>query len=67
MDAYSRHKALVKTYYDQSLFKEYVIADLSRYKENKIALQRRKSSRAKVSLPAAASTVKIERISRAGR
>ena len=62
----SWEKKLAKTYNDH-LFKEYIIADLSRYEENKIALQRRRSSRAKVSLPAGTSTVKIKRISRAGR
>ena len=34
----SWEKKLAKTYYDR-LFKEYAIADLSRYKENKIALR----------------------------
>lgn len=34
----SWEKKLAKTYYDR-LFKEYTIADLSRYKENKIALR----------------------------
>lgn len=31
----SREKELAKKYYDK-LFKEYCIADLSRYKENKV-------------------------------
>lgn len=33
----SREKRLAKKYYDK-LFKEYCIADLSRYKENKVCL-----------------------------
>lgn len=33
----SREKELAKKYYDK-LFKEYCIADLSRYKENKVRL-----------------------------
>lgn len=33
----SREKKLAKKYYDK-LFKEYCIADLSRYKENKVCL-----------------------------
>jgi len=33
-----RAKQLAKKYYDK-LFKEYCIADLSRYKENKIAMR----------------------------
>lgn len=37
-DATSWEKRLAKRYYDK-LFKEYCIADLSRYKENKIALR----------------------------
>ena len=37
-DADTWEKRLAKTYYDR-LFKEYAIADLSRYKENKIALR----------------------------
>lgn len=32
-----REKELAKKYYDK-LFKEYCIADLSRYKENKVGL-----------------------------